>query len=70
MRCALTVKENQMSTAINLAPASSDSGCNTVDAASKENLKIALPRPIRSVPSTADTGRITFGAGYRLPTRK
>ena len=59
-----------MSTAINLAAASSDAGCNTVDAASKESLKIALPRPIRSVPSTADTGRITFGAGYRLPTRK
>lgn len=67
MRCALTVKENQMSTAINLP---SDAGCNTVEATSTENLKVALPRPIRSVPSTADTGRITFGAGYRLPTRK
>lgn len=27
----------------------------------------ALPRPLSN---TADSGRITFGAGYRLPTSK
>lgn len=59
-----------MSTATNLSPASSDAGSNTVAAASTESIKVTLPRPIRSVPSTADTGRITFGAGYRLPVKK
>ncbi len=59
-----------MTTSINFSPASSDADTNTIATASTESLKTTLPRQIRSVPSTADTGRITFGAGYRLPTKK
>lgn len=48
-----------------------------IDAASKpspafstEKPNTGLPHPIRSVPGIADTGRIGFGAGYRLPAKK
>lgn len=30
---------------------------------------IALPRPISSVADIADSGRISFGAGYRLASK-
>ena len=30
---------------------------------------IALPRPISSVPNTVDSGRISFGAGFRLASK-
>jgi hypothetical protein len=30
----------------------------------------ALPRPISSLPNVTDSGRICFGAGYRLPPSK
>jgi hypothetical protein len=30
----------------------------------------ALPRPISSLPNVADSGRVCFGAGYRLPASK
>ncbi len=59
-----------MSSSINVSAVNSDADCNTIQAAPAESLKAALPRPIRSVPSIADTGRISFGAGYRLPTKK
>jgi hypothetical protein len=28
-----------------------------------------LPRPMASTPNVADSGRITFGAGYRLSSK-
>jgi hypothetical protein len=30
---------------------------------------IKLPRPISSAPNTADSGRISFGAGFRLASK-
>jgi hypothetical protein len=30
----------------------------------------ALPRPVSMLPNIADSGRICFGAGFRLPINK
>jgi hypothetical protein len=50
--------------------ANTDANCNQTPAFSGEKPNAALPRPSRSLPSIADSGRISFGAGYRLPVKK
>ncbi|HBK06064.1 MAG TPA: hypothetical protein DDZ81_09385 [Acetobacteraceae bacterium] len=63
-----------MTSSINL---SIGSPAADIDAASKaspefsgEKVNTALPSPIRTLPNIADTGRISFGAGYRLPAKR
>lgn len=63
-----------MTSSINLSIASAsadlDDTAKQVPDFAAEKLGSALPRPVRSLASTADTGRISFGAGFRLPAKK
>jgi hypothetical protein len=74
IQCVLTVKENPMTSSINLsiASASADMGdsVNQAPVFAGDKLGSALPRPVRSLPAIADSGRISFGAGFRLPVKK
>ena len=37
---------------------------------SQDFARPALPRPVNTLASVADSGRIRFGAGFRLPTAR